>query len=61
VDALRYSASASKSGGLLGRSERSLHIELPKVARTTYREAYTAMLGDFLTQSADLLASARGK
>ncbi len=61
VDTLRYSASTSKSGGLLGRSERSLHIELPKVARTTYREAYTAMLGDFLTQWADLLASARGK
>ena len=61
VDVLRYSASASKSGGLLGRAERSLHIELPKVARTTYREAYTAMLGDFLTQWADLLASARGK
>jgi hypothetical protein len=60
VDALRYSASASKSDGLLGRSEKALHIELPKVARTTYREAYTAMLGDFLTQWADLLASARG-
>jgi hypothetical protein len=61
VDALRYAASASKSGGLLGRSEKSLHIELPKAVRTTYREAYTAMLGDFLTQWADLLASARGK
>jgi len=61
VDTLRYSASASKSGGLLGRSERSLHIELPKSARTTYREAYTAMLADFLTQWADLQASARGK
>ncbi len=61
VDALRYSASASKSGGLLGRSEKSLHIELPKVVRTTYREAYTAMLGDFLTQWVELLASARGR
>ena len=61
VDALRYSASASKSGGLLGRSEKALHIELPRVARTTYREAYTAMLADFLTQWADLLASATGK
>ena len=61
VDTLRYSASASKSGGLLGRSERSLHIELPKSARTTYRDAYTAMLADFLTQWADLPASARGK
>lgn len=61
VDTLRYTASASKSGGILGRSEKALHIELPKGARTTYREAYTAMLGDFLTQWADLLASARGK
>ena len=61
VDALRYSASASKSGGLLGRSERSLHIELPKSARTTYRETYTTMLGAFLTEWADLQSSARGQ
>ena len=61
VDTLRYTASASKAGGLLGRSDRSLHIELPKVARTTYRDAYTAVLADFLTQGADLLASARAK
>jgi hypothetical protein len=61
VDALRYSASATKAGGLLGRSDKGLHIELPKSARTTYREAYTAMLADFLTQWAELQASARGK
>ena len=61
VDTLRYNASASKSGGLLGRSEKALHIELPKSARTTYRDAYTSMLADFLTQWADLQASARGK
>jgi len=61
VDVLRYSASASKSGGLLGRSEKALHIELPKSARTTYRDVYTAVLGDFLTQWADLQASARSK
>jgi hypothetical protein len=61
VDTLRYGASASKAGGLLGSSEKSLHIELPKSARTSYREVYTAMLGDFLTQWADLQASARGK
>jgi hypothetical protein len=54
VDTLRYTASASKSGGVLGRSEKALHIELPKVARTTYRDAYTAVLGDFLAQWADL-------
>jgi len=61
VDTLRYAASASKSGGMLGRSEKSLHVELPKVARTTAREAYTTMLGDFLVQWADLLATARRK
>ena len=57
VDTLRYAASASKSGGLLGRSEKALHIELPRVARTTYRDAYTAMLGDVLAEWVDLLAA----
>ena len=62
VDSLRYSASASKSGGVLGRSEKALHVELPKVARTTSRDAYTDMLADFLVQWADLLtAAARGR
>src|SRR5262245_13690296 len=59
VDTLRYSAGASKSGGMLGRSEKSLHVELPRVARTSARDAYTAMLGEFLVQWADLLAAAR--
>ena len=62
VDTLRYSASASKSGGVLGRSEKALHVELPKVARTTSRDAYTDVLADFLSQWADLLtAAARGR
>jgi hypothetical protein len=62
VDTLRYSASASKSGGVLGRSEKALHVELPKVARTTSRDAYTDMLADFLVQWADLLTTAaRGR
>ena len=56
VDTLHYTASASKSGGVLGRSAQALHIELPKVARTTYRDAYTAMLGDFLAQWAEVPA-----
>jgi len=59
VDTLRYTASASKSDGLLGRSDKSLHIELPRVARTTYREVYTAVLADFLSQWADFLATMR--
>ncbi len=61
VDTLRYTASQAKAGGPLGRSEKALHIELPRAARTTYLHAYTAMLADFLTQSADLLASTKGK
>jgi hypothetical protein len=61
VDTLRYTASASKSGGLLGRSDKSLHIELPKAARTTYREVYTAVLADFLSQWIDLLATMRAR
>ena len=36
-------------------------IELPRFARTTYREIYTAVLADFLAQSADLLASSKGR
>ncbi len=61
VDALRYTASQAKAGGLFARSEKAIHIELPRVARTTYREIYTAMLADFLRQSADLLASSKGR
>jgi hypothetical protein len=61
VDALRYTASQARAGGLLGRSDKALHIELPRVARTTYREIYTAVLADFLAQSADLLVSSKGR
>jgi hypothetical protein len=54
-DPIWYTASAAKQSGVLATSERALHIELPKVARTTYREAYTQVLADFLAQSAALL------
>jgi hypothetical protein len=40
---------------MLGVAERALHIELPRVARTTYRELYTELLADFLAQSATVL------
>jgi hypothetical protein len=56
VDPLWYSASAAKQWGVLGASPRALHIELPKAARTTHRETYTAILADFLSQGAALLA-----
>lgn len=56
-DPIWYTASAAKQSGVLATSERALHIELPKAARTTYREAYIQVLADFLTQSAALLAT----
>lgn len=55
LDALHYMASAAKRGGVLSTSERAIHIELPRAARTTHREAYTALLADFLGQVAPLL------
>ncbi len=57
-DPIWYTASAAKQSGVLAASERALHIELPKAARTTYRQAYTEVLADFLTQSAAFLLSA---
>jgi hypothetical protein len=56
VDVLRYTASAAKRYGVPASSQRALHIELPRTARTTYREAYTELLADFLAQSAAVLA-----
>jgi hypothetical protein len=40
---------------LAGSPRRSLRIELPRLARTTYREVYTELLGDFLVQAAAFL------
>jgi hypothetical protein len=57
-DPIWYTASAAKQSGVLATSGRAIHIELPKAARTTYREAYTQILADFLTQSAALLVPA---
>lgn len=55
LDPLRYTASAAKRVGVLRLAERAMHIELPRVARTTHRDAYTALLGDFLSQIGTLL------
>ena len=54
-DRLWYTASAAKQSGILAQTALALHIELPRAARTTYREAYTTVLADFLIQSAALL------
>lgn len=55
LDTLWYSASAAKQSGILAQTRLALHIELPRGARTTYREVYTTVLADFLIQSAALL------
>ena len=56
LDPLRYTASAAKQVGMLAAAPRALHIELPRAARTTYREPYTKLLGAFLSESATFLA-----
>jgi hypothetical protein len=58
-DSLWYTASAAKQSGILGQTRLALHIELPRAARTTYREVYTTVLADFLIQAVALLLPAR--
>jgi len=48
---LRYGASGAKRDGILRLPQRALHFELPKAARTEWREIYTAILADFLVQA----------
>ncbi len=55
LDRLYYTASAAKQGGILRLPQRAIHIELPRVARTSGREVYTSVLADFLSQAAGLL------
>lgn len=60
VDPVWYTASAAKQSGLLAEARIALHIEMPRAARTAYREFYTEVLADFLLQSVGmLLASGR--
>lgn len=59
LDPLWYTASAAKQSGMLGQATLALHIEIPRAARTTHREAYTTVLADFLIQSASLLLPSR--
>jgi hypothetical protein len=51
ADTVRYAASGAKRGGILKIPQMALHIELPKAARTEWRETYTAVLADFLVQA----------
>lgn len=55
LDRLYYTASAVKQVGILRLPQRAIHIELPRAARTSGREAYTDVLADFLSQAAGLL------
>ena len=48
-------ASPVPRSGWLASPRRALRIGLPRLARTTYREIYTELLGDFLVQSAAFL------
>jgi hypothetical protein len=54
ADTLLYTASGAKRVGILRLPERALHVELPRAARTEWREVYTAILADFLTQAVAL-------
>ena len=56
ADPLRYTASGAKRCGILCIPERALHIELPKAARAEWREVYTVILSDFLSQALALPA-----
>ena len=54
ADPVRYTASGAKRHGILRLPERALHIELPKTARSHFRDVYTAILAQFLAESATL-------
>ena len=56
ADPVRYAASGAKRDGILRLPRRALHIELPKAARTDWRETYIAILADFLAQVVPLPA-----
>ena len=54
ADTVTYRASGAKRDGILRLPQRALHIELPRCARRDWREAYTAVLADFLQQASSL-------
>ena len=49
ADPVRYAASGAKRDGILRLPQRALHIELPRAARTEWRDTYTAILADFVS------------
>ena len=54
ADPVVYAASGAKRLGILRPPERALHFELPRVARIDWRELYTVILADFLSQAVTL-------
>jgi hypothetical protein len=54
ADPIFYTAAGAKRDGVLRLPERALHIELPQAARTDFRTLYTAILAQFLAESAAL-------
>lgn len=54
VDAVTSRAWGASRDGILRLSERSLHVELPPCRRRDWREAYTAILADFLAEAVTL-------
>ena len=56
VDRVTYRVSGATRDGILGVTEPGLHIELPQCARRDWRDAYTAILSDFLAQAVMLTA-----
>jgi hypothetical protein len=58
VELLLARADAAGGGDAAGGrpSARTLHLDLPRIARTAAREPYTAILADFLSQAAALPA-----
>jgi hypothetical protein len=51
ADPVFYAASGAKRDGISRLPARALHIELPRAARTEWREVYTTILADFLAQA----------
>jgi hypothetical protein len=56
VDPVTARPSGAGVEGVLRRAERGLQIQLPQCARRDWRDAYTAILSDFLAQAVMLTA-----
>ena len=51
VDRLVFGATGAKRDGILRIPERTLHIELPKIAREEFGALYATILADFLAEA----------